>query len=739
MHSSHHITQTTLRQDLLAALPWALLGGTSFAAAILMLYLLSGWQAGVASGAALGVPVLAALGWGPLARRRAAITRVLALAAIALVTLSAVLFRPTERAKVHFRPTPQPEIFIGLDAPIFAALGAAALLAAVALSRERIANARPRAVGVGAWHGGRVASALALAGAGLLAALVEINSGLLGVDALAGAGPAVQVALLVGGVVLLTIGLGGVERPRSICRALGWELALVFALTVAALGVRFWMLATSVRTLVDEGHFAMGIAYVWEYPDLRLLEPMPTAASFPVLFSYLQSLAVEVIGRNWAGLRAVSAIMGGLTVPALYLLARTLYDRLTALLAALVLLTFMPHLHFSRLGLNNIADPLFGTLALALLARGVRTGRRLDFALGGAALGMTQYFYEGGRLLFPALAFAWLLGGWVLWRPRPPWRGLLIALVVFVAVAAPIYLTLTELGEPLFTRMDSAGLNADYWERDREPNTLSTRWTHFRHAAALLVNSPENTYIYYYLYYGGEGPLVPHALVPAFLLGLALAAWRWRGPGVLPLLWVLGTLAGNAMLVESAVSARFVVAFPALALLIALGLRDTARLLAPPGRERATAGVLVAAGVAISVWQGATYFGPFLETFNQEVRAHVSYDVDDALLRAQALPSGAHIVIVGDDILPERDARRHLAFLRDDLSLRVMSPEEFAQLDLSSLPSGDLAFFLPPDAAAAIARVRGTLNALGPLLSPYELPPDKMLHLYLARTAEARR
>ena len=68
-----------------------------------------------------------------------------------------------------------------------------------------------------------------------------------------------------------------------------------------------------------------------------------------------------------------------------------------------------------------------------------------------------------------------------------------------------------------------------------------------------------------------------------------------------------------------------------------------------------------------------------------------------------------------------------------------MSPEEFAQLDLSSLPSGDLAFFLPPDAAAAIARVRGTLNALGPLLSPYELPPDKMLHLYLARTAEARR
>src|SRR5690606_24390157 len=110
--------------------------------------------------------------------------------------------------------------------PVFAALGSVALLAAVALSRERIAIARPRAVGVGARHGGRMASALALAGTGSLAALAEINSGLLGVDALAGAGPAAQVVLLAGGIALLTIGLGGVERPRTVSRALGVELAL---------------------------------------------------------------------------------------------------------------------------------------------------------------------------------------------------------------------------------------------------------------------------------------------------------------------------------------------------------------------------------------------------------------------------------------------------------------------------------------------------------------------------------
>lgn len=726
----------TLRADLLDALIWAALAGAAAAGGILALYLLPGWEGRISALVMIGpLPVtVAARRW--LAQRRQMAARALGAAAVVFMTLSACAFRPTGRATVHFRPTPQPEVYVGADAPLYAALGAIALLAALVVARDGRPPLRPRADRIGAWSQARMSGLLALVGAILLAALAEINSGLLGVAALAGAGPDAQVALLAGGVTLLAIGLGGVERLRAPGRAWRVDLALIAALTLAALGVRFWALATSVRTLVDEGHFTLGVAYVWKYPDLRLLEPMPTVASFPYLFSYLQAQAVAVIGRDWAGLRAVSALLGGLTVPALYALARALYDRLTALLAALILLTFMPHLHFSRLGLNNIADPLFGTLALAWLARGVRNGRRLDFALGGAALGLTQYFYDGGRMLFPALAGGWLGAGLLLWRPRPAWRGLLIALIAFVAVAAPIYLTLHAGDFPLFNRMDSAGMNDEYWAREREPDTLATRWTHLKHAAALLVNSPENTYIYYYLYYGGRHPLVPEALVPAFLVGLVAAAWRWREPGALPALWVGGTLLGNALIIESAVSARYVVVFPALALLIALGLRDTARLVGPRGRGRhVVEGLLVVAGLAIAIGQGAAYFGPFLDRFNEEVRAHVDYDVDDALLRAQALPPGAHLIIVGDDILPELDARRHLAFLRDDLTLSLMSAAEFAAFDLSALPpDADLAFFVPPDNPAAIARVTG-LGAAGPLISPYELPREKMLWMYVIRRA----
>ena len=74
--------------------------------------------------------------------------------------------------------------------------------------------------------------------------------------------------------------------------------------------------------------------------------------------------------------------------------------------------------------------------------------------------------------------------------------------------------------------------------------------------------------------------VLPYA-VPALLLGVVFAAWRWRTPGVLPLIWLLGTSAGNALLVESAVTARYVAAFPALALLIALGIGEALALLWP--------------------------------------------------------------------------------------------------------------------------------------------------------------
>jgi hypothetical protein len=664
-----------------------------------------------------------------LAQHRLLVARGLALQSVACMLLSAYAFRPRLESMVHFRPTPGPQDYYNPAGPWLALAGGMALIAALLLSGEPTRLPWRAAARLDALWPRRVWMLLLL-GVLLLLTVSEINGKLIGMKRLWTLSPHVQFALLLGGIVLVVLGLAGLPHfpspdpspaPESTppaaermaktgLRRRAWrEIALVLAITLLALGVRFWKLGESVRLMVDEGHFALGVTYFRMFPDVKLLEPMPTSASFPFIFSYGQAGMVAIFGRNFLGLRALSAVIGALTVPALYLLTRELFDRLAACMAGLVLLTIPPQVHYSRLALNNIADPLFGTLALLFLARGLRTRRRRDYVVSGVMLGLTQYFYEGGRLLFPALAAIWMVGGLVLWRPRPSLRGLVLAALAFGLVAAPIYYTLIGLHFPLANRLDATELNSNYWDYQREANTLETRVAHFKHSLMFYVNSPENTMFNYFLYYGGQHPLILEPIVPAFLLGVVIALWRWRTPGVLPLLWLLGTSVGNAMIVESSVSARYVVVFPALALLIALGIRYTLPLIWP---WRGQAAIMLALAGIIAVGQGLFYFGPFLDLFNREVRANVAYDVDDAMLRAQHFPPGTQVYIVADHVLPETDAQRLLNFLADHLTVLEIPPDQFATVPLANLPrTVDYAFFVAPSDGQTIGQL---VAAFGP-------------------------
>jgi 4-amino-4-deoxy-L-arabinose transferase-like glycosyltransferase len=683
-----------------------------------------------------------------LAQYRRLVARGLALQSVVCMLLSAYAFRPQLESLIHYRPTSGPQDYYDPAAPWLALAGGLALIAALLLSGGPTRLPRRAAPRLDAlWP--RRAWLLLLPGVLMLLAVSEINGKLIGVKRLGTLSPHVQFALLVGGIGLTVLGLAGLPRshrpflsasPEATAppgdRAagsgsrggIGLEIALVLAITLLALGVRFWKLGESVRLMVDEGHFALGVTYFWTFPNVKLLEPMPTSASFPFIFSYGQAGMVAIFGRNFLGLRALSAVLGALTVPALYLLTRELFDRLAACMAALVLLTFPPQVQYSRLALNNIADPLFGTLALAFLARGLRTRRRMDYVLSGVMLGLTQYFYEGGRLLFPALAAAWMVGGLVLWRPRPSLRGLALAALAFMLVAAPVYYTLVGLHFPLTNRLDATELSSNYWEYRREANTLETRLAHFKHSLLFYVSSPENTMFHYFLYYGGQHPLILEPIVPAFLLGLVIALWRWRTPGVLPLLWLLGTSLGNAMIVESAVSARYVVVFPALALLIALGIRYTLPLIWP---WRGQAAIMLALAGIIAIGQATFYFGPFLDLFNREVRANVAYDVDDAMLRAQHFPPGTQVYIVADQVLPETDAQRLLNFLADHLTVLLISPDQFATVPLANLPrSVDYAFFVVPGDGRTIGQLVAAFGPHDVQPSTTEPLPEKGLALF---------
>ena len=120
-------------------------------------------------------------------------------------------------------------------------------------------------------------------------------------------------------------------------------------------------------------------------------------------FIYGIAFSVALLGRSPGAIRVVAAMLGILTVPTVYLMAREMGGRRLALLTATLTATTVWHLALSRIGLRAISLPLMIALALWLLWRGRRTGQRWQFILAGLCFGAASYTYLAARFTFIAL------------------------------------------------------------------------------------------------------------------------------------------------------------------------------------------------------------------------------------------------------------------------------------------------------------------------------------------------
>ena len=153
-------------------------------------------------------------------------------------------------------------------------------------------------------------------------------------------------------------------------------------------------------------------------------------------FIYLVTLSVWLLGRSPLAIRIVSALLGTLTVPAAYAMARELLGRREATLTALVTALTFWHLNLSRIGLRAVSLPLWIALSLWLFARALHKRRPTDYALAGACLGISIYTYIAARFL--PIAFLLLCVYWLV-RRRPLYaRGLLLFFTTALLVAAPL-------------------------------------------------------------------------------------------------------------------------------------------------------------------------------------------------------------------------------------------------------------------------------------------------------------
>jgi len=556
----------------------------------------------------------------------------------------------------------------------------------------------------------------ALIGLVLLGMTAEINMRRLGIPFLQSVNVNVQIALFLAALFFWAWGMGGMPKLR-LPRFNRWTVLPLLAILVFAFGVRAFGLNDTLRSLVDELHFTDGVQRIFWVPDLPMLTSMSGQAPFTWLYAYTEYLTIFFTGFDLAGVRGPSVIFGVAVVALTYGLARALLDdRKTALLCALMLAGFAPFIHYSRTALLHIGDPLAGGMALMFAARGLRSNRRIDWALAGIGLGLTQYFYEGARLLFFPLMIAWMIGLLIVQRGkmRPLLKGIGVMFITSALVTGLYYAIILNNNEGLSERMNDSGLGSEYWENILQDgisaddlHTLSIQFT--RPFASWVAHRDLSAY------YGGSQALIVDYLIPFFLFGAFYLFWRLPSQIFIVPLWLVATGLGNGLLRDNMVSVRYVLVLPAMAIAIAAGIRylipfiwtrqaDTLPEAERPPENRLRYAIPVVLVGFFAVAQVQYYYGPHLAEFNVQIRDFKAYrDGVDVALRAAELPWNTQTIIVGR---PQHDTgvpRALVGYFRHGevnehpplLSLRV---DEINPRSLMALvPGQNYAYFVEAD------------------------------------------
>jgi 4-amino-4-deoxy-L-arabinose transferase-like glycosyltransferase len=372
--------------------------------------------------------------------------------------------------------------------------------------------------------------------------------------------------LWIGGVALAAAVLGGQFRKRRLPKWRRQEAVAVALLFAVALALRLIKLGQIPDLMSgDEGSMALDAGRIL---DGHLANPFETGwLSHSNLFFYLEAAALRVFGWNLFGLRFTAAVLGALGVPAVYLLGKGAFGRQTAWIGAFFLAGWGLPLQLSRLALNNSADPLFGSLLLAFLQRGLVHGRRGYFVAAGLALGASLYFYHGTRLLVLLVPVVLAFSGWRrVWRHR---RGLLAFAIVALLVAGPLLIHFVRVPSDFTERYEVLGsLRSMQMEGEQSDTGKSTSWLWLEHLERSVL-----AFVYVRdrgFFYMADTPMLQVLSGALFVLGAGLSLLHWREARYAVLLIWLGLtiVLGGWALEFPPQYQRYLIASPAVCLLV---------------------------------------------------------------------------------------------------------------------------------------------------------------------------
>jgi 4-amino-4-deoxy-L-arabinose transferase-like glycosyltransferase len=307
----------------------------------------------------------------------------------------------------------------------------------------------------------------------------------------------------------------------------------------------------------------------------------------PNAYYFALAAFTDVFGYSVEGTRTLGVVLGTLTVPVMYLFLRAAFGVRIAVLGAAYLVAYHFALHYSRLDLNNVGEPLVLAVVALFVYRAATRLRPLDFGLTGIAVGLGLYVSAGARIAGPVVIVVLLLS---LVTNRQSWQLYLVGLPYlvagFVVAAMPLGWWWIENPEQFMDRLNVVGIYQSGW-LDREMGLTG------KSEAQLLWEQVKRAFGAWGYYgdrsnhYGASTPLVDPLSLPFFLLGAGIALRRfWQPRYAIPLAIIAGvTISGGVLTETPPTTQRLLAAVPAAVTFVAVGVDAAARLLSSVARR----------------------------------------------------------------------------------------------------------------------------------------------------------
>lgn len=349
------------------------------------------------------------------------------------------------------------------------------------------------------------------------------------------------------------------------------RFAVLLAVTLLALALRGWRLGTVPPGLdVDEvsiGYNAYAIAQTGrdEYGEALPLLFRAYGEYKRPLYVYAAAASVAVLGPKESAVRLPAALLGALSVPALYAVAVLLLKDWRFGLAAATLLAFSPwHLQFTRAA-REVSVLLLAVLLLAaaLLAAFRARGAGAGWLYVGAAVAFLAAIYgaTAGVIFAPALGLLliWVYRRRVLGAP-PIWLGAAVMIAAVGCLPAASQFASgqasTRFGQiSVFSDEEVVALSARRVEQDKKdgvPWLVNHPWTlGARRAVDVYLSHFDPTYLFTrgdpeWRHHSSDTAQLYLWELPLVLAGLYRVVREWHTPSMRVLAgWLLlGPLPG---------------------------------------------------------------------------------------------------------------------------------------------------------------------------------------------------